>query len=134
MSEELDTKIASINSFKLTEEQAQEKLSARLRENLKTQVAKWKENKKSSPILAYMEVQVESLKQLKSEAFKLATKLEWTPETFGVSSAELDDLIIDINLKIAESRKLEKQNEAKTKKLCDQIYAKGPDHKITRSL
>ena len=73
-----------------------------------------------------MEMQVESLKQLKAEAFKLATKLEWTVETFGISSAALDDLIININLKIAESRKLEKSNDAKTKKLSDQIFAKGP--------
>ena len=75
---------------------AQEKLSARLKANFKIQVAKWDENSKSNPSLAYMEVQVESLKQLKAEAFKLATKLEWTVDTFGISSAELDDLIIDI--------------------------------------
>ena len=48
-----------------------------------------------------MEVQIESLKQLKTEAFKLATKLEWTPESFGISSVELDELIIEISLKIA---------------------------------
>ena len=55
---------------------AQEKLSRRLKENVKLQVAKWDENSKSNPSLAYMEVQVESFKQLKAEAFKLATKLE----------------------------------------------------------
>ena len=120
LSEELDQKIANINNFKITEEQAQQKLSSRLKENLQVQVGKWKENKNSNPTLAYMEVQIESLKQLKTEAFKLATKLEWTPESFGISSVELDELIIEISLKIAESKKSERLNEAKNKKLSDQ--------------
>ena len=100
--------------------------------NLQVQVGKWKENKSSKPSLAYMEVQVESLKQLKTEAFKLATKLEWTPESFGVSSVELDELIIEINLKIAESKKSERLNEAKNKKLSDQISSKGPQINLPR--
>ena len=103
-----------------------------MRENFKIQVAKWKENSKTNPSLAYMEVQVESLKQLKAEAFKLATKLEWTVDTFGVSSNELDDLIIDINLKIAESGKAEKLDEEKTKKLSNQICAKGSQINLPR--
>ena len=97
-----------------------------MKENLQIQVRKWKENKKYNPTLAYMEVQIESLKQLKTEAFKLATKLKWTPESFGISSVELDELIIEISLKIAESKKSERLNEAKNKKLSDQISAKGP--------
>ena len=39
LSDELDSKIQSINSFKITEEMAQEKLSRRLKENFKIQVA-----------------------------------------------------------------------------------------------
>ena len=57
MSEELDQKISNINSFKVTEEQAQQKLSSRLKQNLKIQVEKWNENKNSNPTIAYMEVQ-----------------------------------------------------------------------------
>ena len=61
--------------------------------------AKWKSQK--NPSLSYLEVQSESLKQLKIEAFKLATKIEWTVDSFGISSAELGDILIDINLKIS---------------------------------
>ena len=42
LSEDLDAKIASINSFKYTEEQAQQKISCRLKENLVNQVEKRK--------------------------------------------------------------------------------------------
>ena len=98
LSEELDVKIANINNFKITEEQAQHKLSCRLKENLQIQVEKWKANKNTNPTLAYMEIQLESLKQLKTDALKLATKLEWNSESFGISAVELDEVIIEISL------------------------------------
>ena len=82
----LDAKIQYINNFKPTEEMQLEKLSNRLRENLQTQVAKWISQK--NPTLSYLEVQCESLKQLKIEAFKLATKMEWAVHLFGITSAE----------------------------------------------
>ena len=64
----------------------------------------------SNPTISYMEVQLESLKQLKSEAFKLATKLEWTVDSFGISSIELDEIIIEISVKLNEYKKSERQN------------------------
>merc|ERR1712055_763307 len=44
MSEDLDEKIAKINSFKATEEQIQKKLSSNLKENLKLQCDRWAAN------------------------------------------------------------------------------------------
>ena len=85
MCEDLDEKIAKINSFKATEEQMQKKLSSNLRENLKTQCERWKTNKNSNPGISYMEVQLETLKQLKKEAVSLATRVDWTESSFGIS-------------------------------------------------
>ena len=130
LSDDLYATIQDINNFKPTEEMQLEKLSNRLRENLQTQVAKWKSQK--NPTLSYLEVQCESLKQLKIEAFKLATKMEWTVHSFGITSAELDDILIEINLKISEARKAEKLDEAKNKKIADQICAKGPNITLPR--
>ena len=66
------------------------------------------------------------MKQLKNEAVKLATKVEWTESSFGISSADLDDIIIELNEKLIEGRRSERQNEAKTKKISDQISSRGP--------
>ena len=52
MCEELDQKISNINSFKVTEEQAQKKLSSRLKQNFKNQVKKWSTNKMSNPTIS----------------------------------------------------------------------------------
>ena len=73
-----------------------------------------------------MEVQLESLKQLKNEALKLATKIEWTADSFDISPMDLDDIIIEISEKLNEDRRSERQNEAKTKKIADQISSRGP--------
>ena len=62
----------------------------------------------SNPTISYMEVQLESLKQLKNEALKLATKIEWTADSFGISSVDLDDIIIEISEKLNEDRRLER--------------------------
>ena len=97
MSEELDQKISNINTFQSTEEQQHRKLSSRLKENFETQCEKWRTNKVSNPSISYMEVQLDSLKQLKNEAMKLATKVEWTKSSFGISSADLDDIIIELS-------------------------------------
>ena len=69
---------------------------------------------------------LDSLKQLKNEAMKLATKVEWTENSFGISSADLDDIIIELSEKLIEGRRSERQNEAKTKKILDQISSRGP--------
>ena len=79
LSELLDSKVSTINSFKYTEEHFQARFSSRLKENLENQVQKWNKNKDSPPSLAYLEVQIESFKQLKAEAMKISTKVEWTP-------------------------------------------------------
>ena len=68
MCEELDQKISNINTFQSTEEQQHRKLSSRLKENFETQCDKWRTNKISNPSIPYMEVQLDSLKQLKNEA------------------------------------------------------------------
>ena len=54
-----------------------------------------------------MEVQLDSLKQLKNEALKLATKVECTKSSFGISSVDLDDIIIEISEKLIEGKRLE---------------------------
>ena len=126
MCEDLVQKIANINSFKATEEQQHKKLSSNLKENLKIQCEKWKSNKISHPSISYMEVQLDTLKQLKNEAVKLATRVDWTESSFGVSSSDLDEIIIDLNEKLTEGRRSERQNESKTKKISDQISSRGP--------
>ena len=72
-----------------------------------------------------MEVQLDSLKQLKNESLKLATKVEWTKSSFGISSVDLDDIIIEISEKLIEGKRLERQDEAKMKKISDQISSRG---------
>ena len=72
LSELLDSKITTINSFKEAEEHYQTRFSSRLKENLEIQVAKWNKQKDSSPSLAYLEVQLESFKHLKAEAMKIS--------------------------------------------------------------
>ena len=64
-----------------------------------------------------MEVQLDTLKQLKNEAVKLATRVDWTESSFGVSQSDLDETIIDLNQNLVEARRLERQNESKTKKI-----------------
>ena len=73
-----------------------------------------------------MEVQLDTLKQLKNEAVKLATKVDWTESSFGVSQSDLDETIIDLNENLVEARRSERQNESKTKKISDQISSRGP--------
>merc|ERR1712082_214361 len=126
MCEDLDQKIANINSFKATEEQQQKKLSSNLKENLKTQCERWKTNKISNPDISYMEVKLDTLKALKKEAVSLATRVDWTESSFGVSQLDLDQTIIDLSQNLQEARRLERQNESKTKKISDQISSRGP--------
>ena len=57
---------------------------------------------------------------------KLATKVEWTESSFEISSSDLDEIIIDLNEKLVEARRSERQNESKTKKISDQISSRGP--------
>ena len=73
-----------------------------------------------------MEVQLESFKQLKAEAMKISTKVEWTPRTLGISPSDLDQIVIEISEMILDTKKNERLEEAKKKKLSDQINAKGP--------
>ena len=45
---------------------------------------------------------------------------------FGISPMDLDDIIIELSEKLNEDRRSERQNEAKTKKIADQISSRGP--------
>ena len=126
MSEDLDEKIAKISSFKATEEQIQKKLSFNLKENLKLQCERWQTNKISSPDISYMEVQLETLKALKKEAISLATRVEWTESSFGISQLELEQTIVELSQNLQEARRVDRQNESKNKKICDQISSQGP--------
>ena len=118
--------IAKINAFKATEEQIQEKLSHNLKENLRMQVDRWNTSKISSPTISYMEVQLETLKSLKKEAISLATKVEWTVSSFGISQLDLESTIVELSQNLQEARKVERQNENKDKKISDQISSQGP--------
>ena len=126
MSENLDETIAKINAFKATEEQIQEKLSHNLKENLRMQVDRWNTSKISSPTISYMEVQLETLKSLKKEAISLATKVEWTVSSFGISQLDLEQTIVELSQNLQEARRVELQNENKDKKISDQISSQGP--------
>ena len=115
MSEDLDEKIAKINSVKATEEQIQKKLSFNLKENLQLQCERWQTNKISSPTICYMEVQLETLKALKKEAISLATRVEWTESSFGISQLDLEQTIVELSQNLQEARRVDPQNESKNK-------------------
>ena len=72
-----------------------------------------------------MEVQLDTLKALKKEAVSLATRVDWTESSFGVSQLDLDETIIDLSQNLQEARRLERQNESKNKKISDQISRHG---------
>ena len=90
------------------------------------QCERWQTNKISSPDISYMEVQLDTLKALKKEAVSLATRVDWTESSFGVSQLDLDQTIIDLSQNLQEARRSERQNESKTKKISDQISSRGP--------
>ena len=64
-----------------------------------------------------MEVQLETFKSLKKEAISLASKVEWTVSSFGISQLDLESTIVELSQNLQEARKVERQNENKDKKL-----------------
>ena len=100
-----------------------------------TQHNKWilaKEDLSSPPTIPFLEVLLETYRSLKKEAIGLATKIDWTEETLGLSQNNLENEIIEISQALSEAKDLKKKNEDKDKKISDSICSQGPNLKLPK--